>query len=114
MDADLFLTPLSSDVQQQLRAHKLLGTLLHRTEEKQLPPMRWAISSTGTLIAEPVLPDAEIARPAYETWVVELRIVSGTSTPRDGVTHLRALGTVDGVHITVEAKIYGTTDSSED
>jgi hypothetical protein len=116
MDPDHWLMPLTSDMQQQRRAHKLLGDLLGRTErrmydETPLPPMRWAISSTGILVGDPLMPDPEAARKAYEAWAAELRIRKRHEHTRDGVTYLRAPGTVDGVQVTIEAEIH---ESSED
>jgi hypothetical protein len=118
VDADLFLMPLSSDLGKQRRALTLLGQLLDRTErrmydDKPLPPMRWAISTTGHLIGDPLHFDERVARPAYEAWAAELGVpkVGRHEHTRDGVTYLRAPGTVDGVQVTIEAEIH---ESSED
>jgi hypothetical protein len=58
------------------------------------------------LIGNPLHFDAGVARPAYEAWATELRITKRHEHTRDGVTYLRAPGTVDGVHVTIEAEIH--------
>lgn len=112
MTASVFLLPSHTEVQASLRAVKLLEQLLRRTWDRPLPPLDWRVTFTGTLVGEIYPHDPDTARRIFDAWVDELAITSRHEHTCDGVTYLRASGTVNRVNVTIEAAIHD--DAPED
>jgi hypothetical protein len=110
MDTDMFLLPSWNDLNQQRRALRLLGELLDRTQRKNLPPMDWTITFTGTLVGEVPMFAHEVGRRVYKAWADELGLADRAERTDDGILSLRALGTSDGVHVTVKADLNASED----
>jgi hypothetical protein len=84
----------------QLRAAELLA----RQPLDRLPRLDWSVSDAGTLVGSPAphTPPAE-ARAAWTAWVKHLGLRAARERHRNGCTHLRAQGHIEGTQITVWA-----------
>jgi hypothetical protein len=87
----LDLVPITSEVKQQKRAHRLLGNIYERADHDQLPQIRWCIGTTGTLIGKVDVLEPDAAPVVFAAWVKALRLNSAEK--------LRATGMRDGVHL---------------
>ena len=90
----------------QRRATQLLGRLL--TTFPNLPVIAWTVGpASSTLVGRCALPDDPGSRrTAFATWCAVLGAKPSPDHTSGGVTHLRAFGDVDGVHVTLAAEIF--------
>lgn len=97
------LIPLTSDMQRQKAAHRLLGKIYEQAHREQLPSIRWCIGTTGTLIGKVDVFETAAARVVFAAWVKALRL-DVTERRRICEKELRATGDRDGVHIILTAE----------
>src|SRR5262245_1641349 len=94
-----FMLPSHTDVQTSLRAVKLLEQLVRRTWDKQLPPLDWRVTFTGTLVGDVYPHDSDTVREIFDVWVAELELTARPEYEHLGVTRLEAAGTAGGIHV---------------